>query len=158
MRTRGPRRSHLEVLGRRDWPGSAEKARTQGQPCGSTASLLWTLTVGSINVGGSRTAGKGPFRAPRRAPWGPKRGPLGAQKCSFLHPTFIDPTLPTARLTEVRADFLDRRWTPLPMARGARQGRRWRRRRGGPAPIQEIRVDLRKSVFIALFLLLFKAF
>ena len=34
------------------------------------------------------------------------------------------------------------------VARGARQGRRRKRCQGGPAPIQEIRADLRKFMFI----------
>ena len=37
---------------------------------------------------------------------------------------------------------------PPSLARGARQGRRRRRRQGGPAPIQEIRADLRKFMFL----------
>eukprot|EP00959_Pyramimonas_sp_CCMP1952_P173625 3628090-Pyramimonas_sp.AAC.1 len=35
---------------------------------------------------------------------------------------------------------------PPSLARGARQGRCWWRRQGGPAPIQEIRVERRKFV------------
>ena len=56
------------------------------------------------------------------------------------------------KLSEVRADFLDRRQAPLaappapPLARSARQGV------GGPAPIQEIRADLRKFMFMVFFL------
>eukprot|EP00959_Pyramimonas_sp_CCMP1952_P326731 6839385-Pyramimonas_sp.AAC.1 len=34
------------------------------------------------------------------------------------------------------------------IAGGTRQGRRWRRRHGGPALIQEIRADLREGMFI----------
>ena len=40
---------------------------------------------------------------------------------------------------------------PPSLARGGRQGRRRRRRQGGPAPIQEIRADLRKFMFMAFF-------
>eukprot|EP00959_Pyramimonas_sp_CCMP1952_P282513 5904972-Pyramimonas_sp.AAC.1 len=51
------------------------------------------------------------------------------------------------KLCEAAADFWDRRWAILaaplspPLARPARQG-------GGPAPIQEIRGDLRKFTFM----------
>ena len=56
------------------------------------------------------------------------------------------------KLSEVRADFLDRRRTPLPSARSA-PGAAPGRRQGGPAPIQENRADLRKSIFMMFSLL-----
>ena len=54
------------------------------------------------------------------------------------------------KLSEVHADFWDWRWTPS-LARGARQGRRRRRRQGGPAQIEEIRTDFRKFMVMAFF-------
>ena len=53
------------------------------------------------------------------------------------------------KLSEVRADFLDRRWTPLPGARSAPGAALEVPPGGGPAPIQEIRADLRTFMFIA---------
>ena len=50
------------------------------------------------------------------------------------------------KLSETRADLLGRRWILLPW-------RRRRRRQGGPAPIQEVRADLRKFMLIPVFLL-----
>ena len=56
----------------------------------STGPLRAVADVGSVNVGGSRTAGEGPlqgpFGAPEGAPGAPKGGP---QKGSFFHPAFI---------------------------------------------------------------------
>ena len=57
------------------------------------------------------------------------------------------------KLSEVRVDFLDWRWTPLaappapPLARSARQG-------GGSAPIQEIRADIGQFMFMWISFLL----
>eukprot|EP00959_Pyramimonas_sp_CCMP1952_P260287 5442335-Pyramimonas_sp.AAC.1 len=54
-----------------------------------------------------------------------KSGRISGNKCWHEQPTL-----------EVRAEFLDRRWTPLTLAGGARQARRWKRRKGGSSADQ----------------------